>query len=291
MMKQGILYKMSRLAVPIRIEEERVMPAIKTATRKNARSHSRRMAKKVTLDDVWAGFAELREIHAETEKGMQEFRDSQQKAHAETEAAIKETQKGLQELKDAQKETQKAHAETEAAIKETQKAHAETEVAIKETQKALKETQRVVGDLGNKFGEDAEHTLIPGLPEKLKPAGFNFGSISRKRKINDDEHNIRAEVDAFLENGTQMMAVEVKAKLHRADVDGHIRRMEKIRAYADLHGDKRDLFGALAATVVTDEERNYALKKGLFVIEPSGEDITVTEPAVSPRVWQAKDKG
>ncbi|MDR1256139.1 MAG: hypothetical protein LBJ86_00130 [Spirochaetaceae bacterium] len=221
----------------MRIEEERVMPAIKTAARKSARSHSRRTAKKVTLDDVWAGFAELREIHAETEKGLKELKD--------------------------------AHMETE---------------------KALKETQRVVGDLGNKFGEDAEHTLIPGLPEKLKPAGFNFGSISRNRKINDDENNIHAEVDAFLENGTQMMAVEVKAKLHKADVDGHIRRMEKIRAYADLHGDKRDLFGALAATVVTDEERNYALKKGLFVIEPSGEDITVTEPAASPRVWQSKDK-
>jgi hypothetical protein len=248
---------------PDGIEEERIMPAIKTAARKSAISHSRKTAKKVTLDDVWAGFAELREIHAETEKGLQEFRDSQQKAHAETE-------KGFKELKDA---------------------HMETEAAIKETQKALKETQRVVGDLGNKFGEDAEHTLIPCLPEKLKPAGFNFGSISRNRKINDDENNIHAEVDAFLENGTQMMAVEVKAKLHKADVDGHIRRMEKIRAYADLHGDKRDLFGALAATVVTDEERNYALKKGLFVIEPSGEDITVTEPAASPRVWRAKDKG
>ncbi|MDR1148266.1 MAG: hypothetical protein LBK66_06495, partial [Spirochaetaceae bacterium] len=119
----------------------------------------------------------------------------------------------------------------------------------------------------------------------------NFGSISRNRKINDDENNIHAEVDAFLENGTQMMAVEVKAKLHKADVDGHIRRIEKIRAYADLHGDKRDLFGSLAATVVTEKERDYALEKGFFVIEPSGEDVKVTEPAANTRVWQAKEGG
>jgi hypothetical protein len=235
------------------------MPAIKTVARKSARAHSRKTAKKVTLDDVWAGFAELREIHGETE------------------AAIKETQKGLQELKDAQKETQKAHAETEAAIKETQK--------------ALKETQRVVGDLGNKFGEDAEHTLIPGLPEKFKQlGGFDFGSISRNKKIKDKVNDIHAEVDAFLENDSKMMAVEVKAKLHKADVDEHTRRMEKLRAYADLHGDNRDLFGALAATVVTEEERDYALEKGFFVIEPSGEDVTVTCPAANPRVWQTKDK-
>jgi hypothetical protein len=163
-------------------------------------------------------------------------------------------------------------------IKEIGKAHKETEAAIKET-------QRIVGDLGNKFGDEAECTLIPGLPEKFKHFGFDFGVISRNRKINNDKHNIHAEVDAFLENGTQAMAVEVKAKLQKADVDNHIRRMEKLRAYADLFGDKREFFGALAATVVHDKERAYALEKGFYVIEPSGEDVKVTKPDSDPQVW------
>jgi hypothetical protein len=214
------------------------MTAIRTAPRKGSRAHRR---KKVTLNDVWAGFAEI------------------QKAHVETEVAIKETQRGLQELKDVHKETERA----------------------------LKKTQRIVGDLGNKFGEDAEHTLVPGLPEKFRQLKLDFDSLSRNKKINDKKHNIHAEVDAYLENGSQTMAVEVKSKLQKADVDNHIKRMEKLRAYADLHGDKRDLYGALAATVVNDEEREYALEKGFFIIEPSGEDVTVTEPFASPRVWQA----
>ncbi|MDR1636002.1 MAG: hypothetical protein LBR93_01560 [Treponema sp.] len=183
----------------------------------------------------------------------------------------------------------KAHKETEAAIKETQaalkKAHAETEAAIKETQTALKETQRIVGDLGNKFGDEAEHTLIPGLPEKFKQFGFDFGAISRNRKIKNEKHNIHAEIDAFLENGTQTMAVEVKAKLQKGDVDNHIRRMEKLRSYADLHGDGREYFGAMAATVVNEGEREYALERGFYVIEPSGEDVKVSEPDSAPRVW------
>ena len=37
--------------------------------------------------------------------------------------------------------------------------------------------------------------------------------------VNNDEHDIHAEIDAFLENGTQAMAVEVKAKLQTSDVD------------------------------------------------------------------------
>jgi hypothetical protein len=142
-----------------------------------------------------------------------------------------------------------------------------------------------VGDLGNKFGDEAEYTLIPGLPEKFKRFGFSFGSISRNKKIDNDEHDIHTEVDAFLENGTQAMAVEVKAKLQKSDVDRHIARMEKLRAYADLYGDKRDFFGALAATIVTESPGNYALEKGFYVIEPAGEDVKVTKPGSRPKIW------
>jgi hypothetical protein len=81
------------------------------------------------------------------------------------------------------------------------------------------------------------------------------------------------------------MAVEVKAKLQKADVDNHIRRMEKLRRYADLHGDKREFFGAMAATVVNEKGREYALESGFYVIEPSGEDVKVTKPDMAPRVW------
>ncbi|MDR1637274.1 MAG: hypothetical protein LBR93_08035 [Treponema sp.] len=261
------------------------MPAARTTTKgtvKTAKEPALKKAKKVTLDDVWATINEIGKAHKETEAAIRETQAALKKAHAESEAAIKETRAALKE----------AHAETEAAIKETQKAHAETEAALKETQKAhaeteaaLKETQRIVGDLGNKFGDEAEHTLIPGLPEKFKQFGFDFGAISRNRKIKNEKHNIHAEIDAFLENGTQAMAVEVKAKLQKGDVDNHIRRMEKLRRYADLYGDVREYFGAMAATVVNEGEREYALERGFYVIEPSGEDVKVSEPDSAPRAW------
>ncbi|MDR0637815.1 MAG: hypothetical protein LBG27_02750 [Spirochaetaceae bacterium] len=157
--------------------------------------------------------------------------------------------------------------------------------ARKETQAALKETQRIVGDLGNKFGDEAEYMLVPGLQEKFEQFGFHFDTMSRNKKINNKEYDIRAEIDAFLENGAQAMAVEVKAKLQKADVDSLVSRMEKLRRYADLYGDKRDYFGAMAATVAPEKERDYALKNGFYVIEPSGEDVMVTMPESNPRVW------
>jgi len=61
--------------------------------------------------------------------------------------------------------------------------------------------------------------------------------------------------------------------------------MAKIRKYADEQGDKRKFMGAMATTITDDSNRNYALKKGLFVIEPSGEDVKVTKPKTKPRIW------
>jgi hypothetical protein len=63
--------------------------------------------------------------------------------------------------------------------------------------------------------------------------------------------------------------------------------MEKLRKYADFHGDKRKYLGAMAGVVFGDSEKTYALKKGFYVIEPSGDTFTIIEPKgnYSPREW------
>jgi len=58
-----------------------------------------------------------------------------------------------------------------------------------------------------------------------------------------------------------------------------------MRAYADAHGDKRIFLGAVAGVIVTSNVKRYALKKGLFVIEPSGETISITPPNGQPKEW------
>ena len=102
--------------------------------------------------------------------------------------------------------------------------------------------------------------------------------------MEDNVNEIYAEIDAMLENGIQAMAVEVKVNLKPTDVDNHIERMEKIRKYADLHGDKRQFYGAVASTVISKEVELYAIRHGFYVIKPSGEDVTIVPP-VSKKIW------
>jgi predicted nucleic acid-binding Zn-ribbon protein len=169
---------------------------------------------------------------------------------------------------------QKSQDEAWAAIKETQRAH-------KETEKAIKDTQKNIGGLSNTIGSLTEHIMTPALPRKFKQFGFAFNQITTIKYA----ENVYAEVDVLLENGDQAMVVEVKTTLRLEDIDDHLDRMEKVRKHADEKGDKRQFFGAIAAAIADKSIKKYALKKGLFFIEPTGENVTVTKPEIEPRVW------
>jgi hypothetical protein len=54
--------------------------------------------------------------------------------------------------------------------------------------------------------------------------------------------------------------------------------MEKLRKYADLHRDSRKYLGAVAGVVTSDAVKNYALKKGFFVVVPSGDTFDIIKP-------------
>jgi hypothetical protein len=182
-----------------------------------------------------------------------------------------EAAKRHEELDRIQKETDRQMKETDRMVKETDR-------QMKETGRQMKETDKRLGKLGNRFGEMIEYMIVPNLVSKFHELGFIFEKTHRDTEIVDREHNIFTEVDVFLENGDKVMIVEIKTKPNVEDIDDHIERMEKLRRYADFHGDLRKYLGAIAGVVFGESEKRYALKKGFYVIEPSGDTFTITEP-------------
>jgi hypothetical protein len=154
-----------------------------------------------------------------------------------------------------------------------------------ETDKQIKETNRHMGKLANRFGDVIEYMFVPNLTEQFKVFGYTFTKTQRDIVIADYVNDIHTEIDALLENGDYAVVVEIKTKLTLAHIDEHIERIEKVRKNADLHGDKRKFLGAIGAAVVSPAERNYTLKQGFFLIEQSGENITITKPVSMPREW------
>jgi hypothetical protein len=175
----------------------------------------------------------------------------------------------------------------EESKKEADLRKKEADLRMKETDRIVKENARQIGKLGGRFGEMVEYMVMPNLIEKFQEIGFEFTNGYHQNVIKDKKNNIFTEVDITLENGDKVMIVEVKSKPTTEDITDHIERMEKVRAHADLHNDNRKYLGAVAGMVFNDNEKIFAMKNGFFVIEPSGETFSITEPKgdYSPREW------
>jgi len=220
---------------------------------------------------VWAILRELaadqRELAAsqkETDRAIKEFTASNAASHREMVLAQKEL----------------AAEQMEAA-----QARKEAEQERKETERVLKETSRRLGDFTNSFGEIVEYMVAPNLQDRFFDLGMDFQEVSKDIKIRDKKNGIHFQIDVYLQNHDTAMLVEVKADLAIGDVNAHMERLEKMRRYADLRGDKRVFLGAVAGVVVKDKVREYALSQGLYLAEPSGETFNITPPNNKPKEW------
>jgi hypothetical protein len=116
---------------------------------------------------------------------------------------------------------------------------------------------------------------------------FVFTKAYPHASIKDEQNRILTEIDITLENGDKVMIVEVKSKPSIKDIKDHVERMGKVRLHADLHGDTRKYLGAVAGMVINGNVRDFALKTGFYVVEPSGDTFNIIKPEGKyyPREW------
>jgi hypothetical protein len=190
-------------------------------------------------------------------------------------ALIQENAKEMKEFRESQKETDRQLKETERLMKE----------ADERQKKKNDEFYEKLGHLTNLFGDVTEAMIAPKICEKFEEFGLYFPKANPNSRINDRVNKISFEVDIMLENGEKAMLIEVKTKLTIDRINYHLTRLEKMRNYANLHGDKRTFLGAVAGIVVTDEVREYALNQGVYFIEYAGENFYITAPNGKPKEW------
>jgi hypothetical protein len=176
--------------------------------------------------------------------------------------------------------------ETDRQMKEQRE---ETDRQLKEqfqeTERLMRQNQKMMGDLGRKFGTIIEHMFIPNLKEKFNALGYVFEKSSPNVLVESIDRQICTEIDVFLENGDCALAVEVKTQANINDIREHVERMEKLRRYFDLHHDTRKLYGAVAAAVIPGNVHDYALKQGFYIIRQSGDNVSIEKPRGKPRAW------
>ncbi|MDR0512161.1 MAG: hypothetical protein LBG93_03550 [Treponema sp.] len=195
-------------------------------------------------------------------------------------ALMDEVSAKLREVAESQKDTDRR-------FKETDKKFQELAESQKETGKIVRRNSKQMGDLHRSFGKLAEHLVAPNIHKRFNELGYHFGSYNPGgTRIFDERGNTKTEIDMLLENGSTIMALEVKTKPAVKDVEHHIKRLEILRDHRRSINDKRTIKGAIAGAIFGGEEKKATIEAGLYVVEQSGDTMKIeVPPGFVAREW------
>jgi len=231
-----------------------------------------------TLEQPAPSFADVWRMFQETDRQLKETALQMKERAAETDRQMKER------AAETDRQMKERAAETDRQMKERA---AEFERVMKErsaeTATVIKNLSKRLGDIGNRLGEFVEHMVSPAVVRLFQARGIEVHEVYPGVEAKRGGEAI--EIDLLVVNDGTLVAVECKSKLTEEHVDEHLNRMEKLKRLLPLYKSHQAL-GAVAAMVMSDAVKNYALQHGFFVLRQNGDSIEIGNPeGFSPTVW------
>ncbi|MGB3202452.1 MAG: hypothetical protein WBA99_16220 [Nodosilinea sp.] len=113
--------------------------------------------------------------------------------------------------------------------------------------------------------------------------GIEVQEISRR--MQSKRAGAEMEIDIFAVNGDVAVAIEVKSRLSKQDVDDFLRRLRRFRQ-AFPHYPGYRIYGAVAGIEIDEGVDRYAYQQGLFVIKQTGDTVALSnDTAFRPTTW------
>ena len=198
-----------------------------------------------------------------------------------------ENKRRWEEDKQRWEEDKQRWEKTDRQNEEDKRRSEEADRRLEKTERIVRKNGKQMGDLHRRFGELAEHLVAPSINKRFNDLGYHFGDVSPQgRIIEDEKKKVKTEIDILLENGSTIMAIEVKVQPAVKDVEHHIKRLEILRDYRRGINDKRKIEGAIAGAIFGTEEKKATIEAGLYVIEQSGDTMMIEVPeGFIPRKW------
>jgi len=144
-------------------------------------------------------------------------------------------------------------------------------------------TSREVAGLTTRWGQFVEHLVEPAVVRLFQERGIQVKETARRMISNRLEAPM--EIDIWAVDGDVAVAIEVKSRLSRGDVDGFLDTLSRFRLAFPHYGDYR-IYGAVAAIEIDGGVDRYAYQRGLWVIKQTGDTVTLANDAeFQPRSW------
>jgi len=175
--------------------------------------------------------------------------------------------------------------ENDRLIAAMSKSSMEVDRQLADLREYIKNLGEQLGYVGRSIGEMVELLLVPGICEKMNLYGHDFTAISHNKRFKKNKRYL-TEVDLFLENCEETMAVEVKTQLSVRWVNSHLQRLNLLRENESITGLRgKVLYAAVAGITIDKDARTLALDNGMYVVDMIEDEdrIEVSAPEESGR--------
>lgn len=177
-------------------------------------------------------------------------------------------------------------------LRELARRQEQTDRQLKETEKRIRETDeqmnRRMGRFFDDFGDFVEGLAIPSIPELLAERKIKVLNLHRNASAHLNGETMEVDAIAFSNLNDRKQAVvvaEIKTKLTPKAVDRFLQQLKRFPLFFPEYA-KKPLIGMIGGVKVPEDTANYAQRKGLFVMVPSGKTMALAnKKGFTPRVW------
>jgi len=257
------------------------------------------MASEAEIQELWRLFRENRDqiaalndhlarsIEADERRRAEEEkrRAEEEKRRAEEEKRRAEEEKRRAENDERRRaEEEKRRAEEEKRRAEAdERRRAESEARMKALDKQIAETNKQIGNLTGEWGLFVEEMVRPAAETVFQERGIAVHEVYPRMRARRNGESM--EIDVFVSNDDEGVAIEVKTTLGEGDVRKFMSTLSRLKRFFPRFADIR-LYGAVAGVDIPDQVRDFAINQGLFVLGQSGETVAIrNDKEFEPRAW------
>ena len=156
-------------------------------------------------------------------------------------------------------------AENAIQLRELKISQAQTDEQMKRTDQKLEKLSKELGNIGNNNGAVAEEFFWNALKNIKEFKGIKVDFADRN--VYRQKGLLADEFDAILWNGSSVIIVETKYKIHPSLIEKI--KEKKIPNFKKLFSDKADhkIYYAIAGFAIPDQVAEEAKQEGFFVIK------------------------
>ncbi len=232
------------------------------------------MADPITLDDIYALF-QTSQAEADRRFAEADRRAAESKAEADRRAAESKAEADRRAA-----EFDRKMAESKA---EDDRRAAEAARSMEDLRRLVDNTTRAVDGLTTRWGQFVENLVEPSVVRLFRERGIDVQETTRRMR--SQRPGAEMEIDILAINGDSAVAVEVKSRLSRQDVDDFLARLGRFKR-SFPHYMNYQIYGAVAGIEIDAGVDRYAYQQGLFVIKQTGDTVTIANNAAfRPTAW------